>query len=97
MLTLDEVKLYLRIDGDEENTLITNFIFTAQEICEDILRYPLAEFIEVPAVVRQALLYCVASMYEKREGTHYRNEGGGMAETINIMRLILVNLRKEIW
>ena len=98
-VTLEEVKLYLRIDGDEEDTLITNFISTATQICEDILRYPLSEFEEIPAVVRQALLYCIANLYEKREGTHYylKNEGGGMAETVKVMKLILGNLRRESW
>lgn len=98
-VTLEEVKLYLRIDGDEEDTLITNFISAAVEICEDILRYPLSEFEEIPAVVRQALLYCIANMYEKREGLHYylKNEGGGLTETVNVMKLILTNLRREGW
>ena len=98
-VTLEEVKLYLRLDGDEEDTLITNFILTATELCEDILRYSLSEFEEIPAVVRQALLYCVANLYEKREGAYYymKNEGGGMAETIKVMKLILGNLRKESW
>ena len=96
---LEEVKLYLRIDGDEEDTLITNFISAAIEICEDILRYPLSELEETSAVVRQALLYCIANMYEKREGTYYylKNEGGGMAETVKVMKLILGNLRRESW
>lgn len=39
ILSLEEVKLYLRVDGDEENTLITNFIIAAEELCEGILRY----------------------------------------------------------
>jgi uncharacterized phage protein (predicted DNA packaging) len=99
VVSLEEAKLYLRIDGDEEDTLITNFILTAQEICEEILRYPLSEFNEIPAVVRQALLYCVANIYEKREGSHYyqKNEGGGLAETVKVMRLILGGYRKEGW
>ena len=99
VITLEEAKLYLRIDGDEEDALITNFISTAQEICEDILRYPLSELDEAPAVVRQALLYCVANLYEKREGSHHylKNEGGGIAETVNVMKLILANLRRESW
>ena len=100
IVTLEEVKLYLRIDGDEEDALIADSISTAVEICEDILRYPLSEFEEIPAVVRQAVLYCVANLYEKREGTHYyylKNEGGGMAETVNVMKLILANLRRESW
>ena len=99
VITLDEAKLYLRIDSDEEDTLITNFIFTAEEICEDILRFPISEFEEVPPVVRQAILYCVANLYEKREGTYYylKNESGGISETINVMKLILGNLREESW
>lgn len=98
VVTLEETKLYLRIDSDEENTLITNFIFTAEEICEDILRYPLSEFEEVPLVVRQAVLYAVANMYEKREGTYsHKNESGSISETINVMKLILGNLRRESW
>jgi uncharacterized phage protein (predicted DNA packaging) len=99
VVTLEEVKLYLRLDSDEEDTLITNFISAAQEICEDILRYPLSEFDEIPAVVRQALLYCVANMYEKREGSHYyqKNEGGGITETVQVMKLMLSNLRRKEW
>jgi uncharacterized phage protein (predicted DNA packaging) len=99
VVTLEEVKLYLRLDSDEEDTLITNFISAAQEICEDILRYPLSEFDEIPAVVRQALLYCVANMYEIREGSHYylKNEGGGIEETVQVMKLMLSNLRRKEW
>jgi uncharacterized phage protein (predicted DNA packaging) len=99
IISLEEAKLYLRIDGDEEDTLITSFILTAEEICEDILRYPLSEFEEVPNLVRQAVLYGVANMYEKREGSYYymKNESGSISETINVMKLILGNLRKESW
>ena len=99
VVSLKEAKLYLRIDSDEEDTLITNFILSAEEICEDILRYPLSEFEEVPRVVRQAILYCVANIYEKREGTYYylKNESGSISETINVMKLILGNLRQESW
>lgn len=99
VISLEEAKLYLRIDGDEEDTLITNFIYTAEEICEDILRFSLSEFEEVPKLVRQAVLYCIANMYEKREGAYYylKNESGSITETINVMKLILGNLRKESW
>ena len=99
VVSLKEAKLYLRIDSDEEDTLITSFILTAEEICEEILRFPLSEFEEIPKLVKQALLFCIANMYEKREGSYYymKNEGGGMAETIGIMKIILRNLRKESW
>ncbi|WP_340083778.1 head-tail connector protein [Siminovitchia sp. FSL H7-0308] len=99
MLTLEEAKLYLRVDGDEEDTLITALIGTAKELCEQILRYPFTDFEEIPLTVKQAMLYCVANMYEKREGTYNytRNDSGGIKETIEIMKLILNNYRKESW
>lgn len=95
VVSLEEVKLYLRIDGGEEDTLITNFILTAEEICKDILRYPLDEFEEIPKVVIQAVLYAVSNMYEKREGV--KSESGSISETIKVMKLIIGNLRKESW
>ena len=99
VVSLEEVKLYLRIDGDEEDTLITHLILTAEEMCEEILRYPLGEFEEIPKLVKQAILYAVANMYEKREGSHYylKNESGNITDTMQVMKLILGNLRKESW
>ena len=99
MIHLEEVKLYLRVEGDEEDTLISSFIEIAIQLCEDILRYPLSEFEEIPALVKQAMLFCIANMYEKREGTHHymKNESGGILETIDVMKNMLNNLRKESW
>jgi hypothetical protein len=38
-------------------------------------------------------------MYEKREGSHYyqKNEGGGITETVQVMKLMLSNLRRKEW
>ncbi len=99
MLSLEEVKLYLRVDGDEEDALITSLIGTAKEICEQILRYPFEDFEKIPLTVKQAMLYCIANIYEKREGTYNysRYDSGGVEKTIEIMKLILSNHRKERW
>jgi|SRR5699024_11185396 len=98
MLDLEEVKLYLRIDGDEEDTLITSLIGTAEEICEQILRHPLSEFESIPLTVEQAMLFCVANIYEKREGVANYNKGsGGIEEIIHLMKMMLSTYRKEIW
>jgi hypothetical protein len=43
VLSLEEVKLYLKVDGDEDNTLITDLISAAEELCQDILRHPFAQ------------------------------------------------------
>lgn len=98
MLDLEELKLYLRIDGDEENALITSLIGTAEEICEQILRQPLSEFDPIPLTVKQAMLFCVANMYEKREGVaNYNKSNGGIEEIIHVMKMMLNTYRKEVW
>ena len=38
LVTLEETKEYLRIDGDYDDGLIEGFIATAQELCLTILR-----------------------------------------------------------
>lgn len=90
IVSLEETKIYLRIDGDEENTLVTNFIFTAEELCEGVLRFPLSEFAEVPETVRQAVLYLVASMYEMRETIN-------MKEVMDVVTRLLFTYRRESW
>lgn len=86
----DEAKIYLRIDGDEENPLITNFIITAEELCEGVLRFPLSEFAEVPETVKQAILYVVANIYEKREAVD-------MKEVLCVVTRLLFSYRREGW
>ncbi|NFE94360.1 head-tail connector protein [Clostridium botulinum] len=90
VVTLEETKLYLRVDGDGENTLITKFILTAEELCEDILRYKLTEFEIIPEAVRQAILYAVANMYEMRETFDVKS-------VIETMVRLLFSYRKESW
>jgi uncharacterized phage protein (predicted DNA packaging) len=89
-ISLEEVKLYLRVDGDEENTLITSFILSAEEICEEILRFQLTEFSELPETVKQAILYAVGNMYEEREKID-------MKKIQEVMSRLLYSYRKESW
>lgn len=90
VISLEEVKLYLRVDGDEENTLITSFIITAEEMCEGILRFPLTEFTALPETVKQAVYYAVANMYEEREKANIK-------EVYDLMKRLLFSYRKESW
>lgn len=95
MLSLEETKLYLRIDSDEEDNLITSFMKTAQEMVEDVLRYPLSEYTTIPEIVRQAMLYIVATLYESRQ------VGNGneikMNELVETVRRMLSPYRKQVW
>ena len=65
--SLEEAKLYLRLDGNEEDTLIEGFIRTTEEFCQNILRFPIAEFVTIPETLKQEVLYGVVSLNEKRE------------------------------
>lgn len=90
IISLEEAKLYLRVDGNEEDTLITNFITAAEEICEGILRFSLTDFIELPETVKQAILFAVVNMYELRENFEVK-------EVLETMTRLVFSYRKESW
>jgi hypothetical protein len=48
VILLEEAKVYLRVDVNEEYKFITNFMTDAEEICEGILRYSLLELSTMP-------------------------------------------------
>ena len=90
LVTLDEAKLYMKVDGDTDDSLITSCINSAEELCEDILRFPLAEFAEIPETVKQAALYAIGNLYEQRETVD-------MQSMIDLMKRLLFAYRKEGW
>lgn len=67
MLTLDEVKEFLRIDHSEEDGYISVLLLLAKELCENYLRTDLPK--EPVESVRQAQLLVIAHFYEQRNGT----------------------------
>ena len=38
VVTLEEMKQYLRVDYEDDDQLITGFIASAEQLCRDILR-----------------------------------------------------------
>ena len=90
VVSLEEVKLYLRVDGEEEDTLISTFINVSEDLVEGILRYPVSEFEILPEIIKQAVMYSVANMYEKREDYDVK-------EVIDIMTKLLFSYRKDEW
>ena len=65
-LGLAEVKAFLRIDGEEENSLLATFLAAAQEHTENYLNASLPA--EVPTPIKQAVLLLVSHFYEQRSG-----------------------------
>lgn len=90
IVSLEEAKQYLRIDGDEEDALITSFITTAEELCENILRYPLNDLTVVPEAVKQSVLYAAAQFFEQRENADIK-------AVVEIMTRLLFAYRQEGW
>lgn len=63
---LDEMKGYLRVDFDEDNSLIESLIESSQKLCADIARLSVDELSAIPSS-RIAVMYAVAYLYEHRE------------------------------
>ena len=71
MVTLEEAKLYLRVDGTEDDALIQEMLTAAKKLVQDITRQEDEAFDPDNEVVRIAILFAVAYLYEHREsGTH---------------------------
>ena len=93
MLTLQEAKEFLRVDGDEEDTLISSLILTAKDLTEDVMRRKLTDFAELPETVRQAMLILVATLYEERQVSKGKT-GVSVADTLDLVRRMLFAYRK---
>lgn len=94
MITLQEAKEFLRVDGDDEENLIASLIVAAQELTEDVLRRPLTELEPLPETVRQAMLIVVATLYEERQISKDKT-GIDISETLDLVRRMLFAYRKE--
>ena len=66
MVTLKEAKNYLRVDHEEDDSLIQNLLFTAKNLVMDVGRMDEERFSENEDVVRTAMLYTVSYLYENR-------------------------------
>lgn len=66
MVTLQEVKQYLRIDFEDDDTLLLSLISTAKQLVMDVGRMDEERFPENEDVVRTAMLYTVSYLYENR-------------------------------
>ena len=66
VVTLQEVKQYLRIDFEDDDTLLLSLISTAKQLVMDVGRMDEEGFSENEDVVRTAMLYTVSYLYENR-------------------------------
>lgn len=75
VVTLEEIKQYVRIDSADEDELLLALSGTAESICKDILRCSFEPGAEVPDPVRTAVLYGISYLYENREQADFKDLG----------------------
>lgn len=88
VVTLEEMKQYLRVDYEDDDQLITGFIASAEQLCQDVLRADEIADLEKDETVKIAVMYAVAYFYEHREEADHHD----LALTI---RSLLFGSRKE--
>ena len=67
IVTLDEMKNYLRVDTSDDDDLITGFISAAQKQCMDILRTDDESALSNLENGKLSVMFMTAYLYEHRE------------------------------
>lgn len=89
LVTLREVKDYLRIDTDDEDDVVASLMQNAETLCKDVARVEKVEDFEaLGEVAKQAVLYSTAYLYEHRENADYH-------QMTLMLRALLFGVRKE--
>ena len=67
IISLEEMKNYLRIDFDDDDALLENLILSSERLCMDIARIKSRYVFEKKDTAKIAVMYAVAYQYEHRE------------------------------
>lgn len=67
IVTLEEMKQYLRVDFEDDDQLIADFIVSAESLCKDVLRTDDDTVLAGAGNGKAAVMYTVAYLYEHRE------------------------------
>ena len=87
-LTVEEMKNYLRIDFEDDDLLIKNFITAGKKQCMDILRTDDEADMDACANGKIAVMFTVAYLYEHREEADHKAMTG-------TLKYLLFGIRKE--
>lgn len=91
VVTLEKTKEWLRVDSDNEDSLIESFIMAAEDIVEGVLRFPLSDYDgQVPEPVKQAIFFTVSKLYEERNELN-------TDELTEVLKSLLFAQRKVEW
>ena len=87
-VSVKEVKTFLRVDHNEDDTLIRSYIYAAESLCLDVMRTDDRTMLKSEKNAKIAILYAVAYFYEHREEADYK------ALTLSL-RALLFGSRRE--
>ena len=88
IITLDDMKNYLRVDHEDDDILLESLIASSQQLCMDVARISDKELFEKQPCSKVAVLYAVAYLYEHREDANH------LELTLSI-RALLSGIRQE--
>lgn len=88
LVSLEEMKQYLRVDFEDDDQLITDLLSSAETMCMDILRTDDISVLEETGNGRTAVMYTVAYLYEHREEADHHS-------LVLTLRSLLFGSRKE--
>lgn len=87
IVSLEEMKQYLRVDFNDDDKLIENMIIASEKLCMDIVRIEdKTSFSEIENA-KLAVMYAVSFQYEHREEAEHK-------ELILNLRSVLFGSRK---
>lgn len=67
LVSLEEMKQYLRVEYEDDDSLIASLLVGAEKTCMDIMRTDDADTLESETNAKTAVMYTVAYLYEHRE------------------------------
>ena len=88
-VSVKEVKTFLRVDHNEDDTLIRSYIYAAESLCLDVMRTDDRTKLKSEKNAKVAILYAVAYFYEHREEADYK------ALTLSLRALLFGSRRDE--
>ena len=90
MVALEEAKQYIRVDSADEDEFISGLLETGETLCADVARMEISELESHLPMVRIAVLYAAAYLYEHREQADH-------GELVQTLRSLLFGIRKEVF
>ena len=90
IVTLDEMKNYLRVDHADDDALIGSLISSSERMCMDVARIEDVVRFEQQENARIAVMYAAAYQYEHREEADHN-------ELLLTLRALLFGIREGVY